>query len=507
MNVMADPSSLSESTGPIKSSSGSTSSAGAKDTSLENVLLPIQQAGSADGSGPMYEVSQIDPQVAQTVAGFLIQEGTNSAQQLLARIRSRRPLDIYLKPVVLNPASTDGISSRTEAAFDACWELGDAPGSTPIPHRDLPSSIRNRIDSINRRIHQIREGGSTEEGSLGIRLLRFMATRKSTFTPIRTSEVKDGFVYPQLQPLLEGTGRVVIPVLSALEKRGRLRGDFVTRRHACINCRSGFLNFIETCPDCGSANLEVDDLVHHFRCAYTGPIWEYQQEDIPLSCPKCDRELRQIGVDYDKPSLAYLCNQCGNQFQDPTVRTDCYHCGHSSPPEQQIEETIKEYSLTSPGEQAAIHGTGSSFLTDLRETTNVLDYSSFQIVLSTEAERARRQNYTSTLLIVRLAGIYEVQSGLSRGSSQKIIEEVARLFDEAADASDYLGVHHSIFFLLLTDTDQEEASAEGERLRRSVRQVQGDGPDSPIGIQLDIWPANEDLHLDSVIQEFLSDRV
>lgn len=472
-------------------------------------LLPLHETGRANGNAPdtALSVSQLTPKIAQAAAGFQIQGPEPVVHRLLPRLRSRRPLDVYLKPVVWVKPRAEDPTPRAERAVDGIWETDDAPSDEPLPLRDLPSDLRSLVESINRRIAQIREAGSEEEGSLGLRLLRFMMTRGDTFRPLRTSATKDGFVYPQLEPLLEGTGRVVIPVLSSLAERGRLNGEFVTKRHACINCRSGFLNFVETCPDCGSAHLEADELVHHFRCAYTGPMWEYEQDDGPLSCPKCDRELHQIGVDYDKPSFVYACQQCANQFQEPTIRTDCYHCGHAAPPEQQIEETIQAYRVTAPGEQAALHGTGASFLSDLRQTTKVLDYSAFRVVLSTEAERVRRQKYTSSLLVVRLAGIYDVQSEFMRESSQEIIEEIARLFDEAADTSNYLGVHHSLFFFLLTDTAQDDATAEGRRLQQSVDQMLEGDLDLPLQLQMEAWPVNEDLDLDAVVQEFLSSRI
>jgi len=255
---------------------------------------------------------------------------------------------VYLKPVVWlrDRANGNGQAPLAEAAVDEVWTAAsDVSREASTDLASLPPDMRDRVEAINQKIARSREAGSQTEGSVGLRVLRFMGARDDTFHPVRTSQRKEGFVYPRLDPLLEGSGRAIIPVLSSLEQRHRLVGRFVTKRHACMNCRSGFLNFAEICPDCGSENLDVDQLIHHFRCAYTGPKWEFEQDDEPLACPKCDRTLRQIGTDYDKPSLVYSCNECQHQFQNPDIRTDCYHCGHSAAPERQIEEKIKAYNI------------------------------------------------------------------------------------------------------------------------------------------------------------------
>jgi len=477
-------------------------------STVRDTLLPVRLPDQTGWEG--VPADRLKERLAQEVTAFLIAGTEVEVRELLVQIRSNRQMDVYLKPIIWlrNRTEETASDSLLASAVDEVWTpRTDLSSDAPIDPDALPEDMRDRIDAVNHRITRIREAGNEREGSVGLRVLRYMTTRDLPFRPVRTSARKEGFVYPPLDPLLAGSGRAIIPVLSSLEQRHRLAGEFVTKRHACMNCRSGFLNFVEICPNCGSANLEVDELIHHFRCAHTGPKWEFEEGNEPLVCPKCERTLHQIGTDYDKPSLVYSCHQCNHQFQNPDVRTDCYHCGYSAPPERQIEERIKAYEVTESGQQTALHGSGTSFLADLRQTTKVLDYSSFKVVLSTEKRRGRQQGSESSLLVVRLAGIYELQSEYAQDSSQTIIEEIARIFDEIADESNYLGVHHSLFFFLLTNTDLDGADDEALRIQESVDDAMDDRLNTPLELQMDAWPVNEDLELDAVIEEFLSTRI
>ena len=68
------------------------------------------------------------------------------------------------------------------------------------------------------------------------------------------------------------------------------------------------------CPKCKIKKLFSEYSIHHFVCGYVGPESDFFQ-DKKLICTKCNRELRHIGVDYDKASIITECKN-GHVFQD-----------------------------------------------------------------------------------------------------------------------------------------------------------------------------------------------
>jgi hypothetical protein len=344
---------------------------------------PSEQQGAdlrGERSGTV-SVEQLSGPRAAEAEAFLLRGGGERPYRLLRRIRGHPKASVYLKPVFWRRG--EGERSPVSMHVDGEWTGGEKL-----------DALRERAAEINRRIEAVGEAGEAGEGGVELRVLRFMATRSHPFAPQRTVEVSDGFVYPKLTPLLgresQGGGGELSRVLSMLDERRLLTGEFVMRQHACRNCSCAFLNFEEMCPHCGSTELDADDLVHHFRCAFTGALSEYKREKGKLVCPKCDRHLKQIGVDYDKPSVVYMCQRCHEEFQNPEVQTTCYRCEHTHPPEQQIEREIKEYEVTALGKETAIYGLSDSLLSILKRESRVLDYATFQLIVESEAARIER---------------------------------------------------------------------------------------------------------------------
>jgi len=405
---------------------------------------------------------------------------------------------VYLTPVFWR--HEEGQQSPVTRHVDGDWTQDE---------QSVFQSLRGQAASINQRIDDLVGVGGREEGGVELRVLRFMATRNHEFTPQRTVEHSDGFVYPKLSPLLDrgsrSGGGELAQVLSVLDERRLLEGEFVMRQHACRNCSSAFLNFEETCPHCGATDIDADDLVHHFRCAFTGALSEYKEEKGKLVCPKCDRQLKQIGVDYDKPSMVHTCRRCHEQFQDPDVQTTCYRCEHTNPPDRQIERQIKEYEVTALGEETAVYGLSDSLLSILERESRVLDYATFQLIMESEAARIERyQRSTSCLLLVRVTGLRKLRVELGE-RSEEVVEEIATAFDNTLRSSDYLSARdESLYLFLLTETDQSGARRAGERLENNIEGVLHQNLQHPPGLDIAVQPVRPDIDLDGLAERFLA---
>lgn len=101
--------------------------------------------------------------------------------------------------------------------------------------------------------------------------------------------------------------------------------------------------------------MHQESVLHHFRCANVSPESTYEY-DGQLRCPKCRHFLRHIGVDYDRPSEIYTCQDCGNTSLHSDMRVFCTQC-HSTLKTSELHPfEIYEYEFTPKGQIAITSG-------------------------------------------------------------------------------------------------------------------------------------------------------
>jgi hypothetical protein len=142
--------------------------------------------------------------------------------------------------------------------------------------------------------------------------------------PAWNYQSRNGFCYNALP---SADQEKVLAGLERLVDDGCAERVFVDRLSLCPNCESHALNVRESCPSCGSANLEEFRAFFHFRCGYVGPETAFKLEADGLRCPKCRRLLKDLGTDYDSPGTFFQCRACSAQFQTPQVGGRCLACG------------------------------------------------------------------------------------------------------------------------------------------------------------------------------------
>lgn len=129
------------------------------------------------------------------------------------------------------------------------------------------------------------------------------------------------------------------------------RTRFIDKIHVCPVCRRSHQLFFECCPKCGSSDIREEPVLHHFRCANVSPESSYAW-DGELRCPKCKHMLRHIGVDYDKPSSIYTCNQCDETFMYPDMRVLCPTNRQTWTTDDLVPLDVEEYEFTPEGIKA-----------------------------------------------------------------------------------------------------------------------------------------------------------
>ena len=120
------------------------------------------------------------------------------------------------------------------------------------------------------------------------------------------------------------------------------------KEHLCPKCNHSHLLYTECCPKCGSSNLKIQNIIHHFSCANVSPESTYNVGGV-LVCPKCHKQLRHIGVDYDRPAVVYACNDCENSFTTPITKATCTYCEAVSPVNTLVPRDVTDFEITEEG--------------------------------------------------------------------------------------------------------------------------------------------------------------
>jgi Thaumarchaeal output domain 1 len=89
---------------------------------------------------------------------------------------------------------------------------------------------------------------------------------------------------------------------------GVLEAVFVDKVRVCPRCQS-LPTFRSGCPNCGSAHLENDQLIHHFACAHVGRATDFER-DGDLICPKCRTRRLVVASDFDYVTGPHRCLAC-----------------------------------------------------------------------------------------------------------------------------------------------------------------------------------------------------
>lgn len=184
-------------------------------------------------------------------------------------------------------------------------------------------------------------------------------TRQRDIRPILYPKSHTGYCYPRLEVFFvdpEKAFKESRRLLRKANKNSWLRRHYVDTCHLCNACSGGFLNYREICPKCQSHNLRSRTLIHHFRCAHVAIQQDFIKGDH-LICPKCSKELRNLGVDYDKPGQVFKCkgSNCQHEFQNAPVAAYCVNCKTQQPSEELLVKKVYRFEITGEGLEIGLH--------------------------------------------------------------------------------------------------------------------------------------------------------
>ena len=370
---------------------------------------------------------------------------------IIKKFRSHSSLDFYLKPLFL-------INNKvTEDPY-----INELSDGIIMSFDQIPETI-NDLNQINMKITRLESSPSSSfEIQVFKKALNYMFTREiNTLKPIIDINSSIGYCYPVLSVNFDAFEEVkALEILEWAEKENLIWPDFYDRVYLCSNCKGGHLSFREICPKCDSANIISEDLVHHFPCGYIGAISDFKNKiDTVLNCPKCSKNLRHIGVDYDKPSIINHCQNCNDVFQDYLVKAKCVQCKTDTDVQFLISKNISAYKLTKKGRTSAIGGIYTSDYALNNEIVGTLDFKTFSTMMHYELERTKANpSINSSLVVFYFENIFDLYKIVSKSKEGSLLAEFVTIIRDNITPADFICINNpSIISVCINDATIENA--------------------------------------------------
>jgi len=396
---------------------------------------------------------------------FVIEFSDNETlSTILSKIKKDMDVEIYAKPILL----FNRYDVEIEDYFAQC--VDKVVDKKYMEHYEYDKDVM--ISNINGKINILKNLEVDQD--LALKILRYVYCRNDTLDPYPSLKNRYGYTYPKIDHMLStSNGGQLFEALDFLEKQKLFEPVFYDKCHFCKQCYSAFLNFKEVCPRCFSVNIDSEPLIHHFECAYVGLEHEFIQGK-KMVCPKCDKELFHIGVDYDKPSFVYTCNKCNNEFQDPLVQGSCFNCKSTFDIDNLILRNIYQYGMTVLAENSAMFGFSSLFQMILDDSLEILPPHIFDRYVDVEIARIRRyKKSVSTLVSLNLNDFNRIYSDVnSLETIKKIFTSLAQVIKDFLRTTDVLTTFNDVSYgILLTETPLSGAEIATGRLKEKIEEL------------------------------------
>lgn len=390
-------------------------------------------------------VRELQSEQLTALDGFILDTDSEvHAREIITYIRTHSTLKVAMLPLFIN-----GIYHlRKEVAIhcDGMIELSRV------------SSYIQRVITITDRIKAIEQPKVVSNDLLiQYKTLAFCYTRSTELLPIISRESMIGYAFPFISLFYKSTEAVALLTnLQKARERNFMSFRLVDYIHLCKSCSGNYLNFRECCPKCNSIDIEAHDMVHHFVCAHVAPEKDFKKED-GLECPKCDKNLRHIGIDYDKPSVIYSCNTCSHEFQNPGMLSLCMDCGTENKLEELLQKTIGSYAITQKGEQLLFDKKSVDVAKriDHSEDIGSLSVSLFKILLDQEIKRVKATRGSSLFASVEFRN-NQLQL-FNEAAKKGLMKEIGQIIKSYLKDTDVLSSSSfNQYYILLPETKENQ---------------------------------------------------
>ena len=411
---------------------------------------------------------QVQMPFVQSVDALIVQTAANREfEEICREIRSQPNPEDYLKPVfmVANPS----LHPNWKNEVDGITELDNLVGIT---------DRTRRIHRLIAKIATVENPPQTFEVEVLVKMMQYLFTREKELAPFPNRYSKIHFNFPFASHFFDGsTEHRVLHVIKLAERKGWLNGTVLEKIHLCPDCGSNHQTLRATCKKCGSVDLLEEDLVHHFPCAFIGPIKDFRTPDgNGLHCPKCDKSLRHIGNDYDKPSSIYNCNACHHTFQQSDFKSLCVDCGADNDIHALEEWDIKRLQISPKGKSIILNGTGLGKAVEPKPkrsaATGIYDFDVFKILLKQELAQRKINPRPGVLGQVKIEGV--IIDRIPLKTREELATEVCQVIRSYLKGADIVSAKGpGTYYFMMTENGLPEALYLNELLTYNLGQLVG----------------------------------
>ncbi|MBN2713679.1 MAG: diguanylate cyclase [Planctomycetes bacterium] len=261
-------------------------------------------------------------------------------------------------------------------------------------------------------------------------------------------------------------------ILEDLAEGGYLEKRFRDKLLLCPFSNEAHIAFREICPECKSADIELQEMIHHFRCGYVGPERHFMRAGM-LVCPKCDYSLKHIGVDYERPSQIFACNPCEWSGSTPDTEGLCLGCAKKFEPEQAVQTEISAYALTARGALAARDGS----LSDSAHHDQIIDPQHgtlspevVTIMYRKLEEQARRYKRPLSVISAHFDQFHSLATDKGLPLASEVMERTIEILNSMLRSCDMLAIFEQhLIVAVLPETPLSGAKILSERVVEAIR--------------------------------------
>lgn len=232
-------------------------------------------------------------------------------------------------------------------------------------------------------------------------------------------------------------------------------------------------------------------MLHHYRCAYIGKEEEFKS-GLNYSCPKCHKELKHIGVDYDRVGKNYFCLDCHELHIETEMRAECRQCKRVFSEEQAIQQTIYSYAITETADECLRENKfpePSEKKEQINEQTELYHLHYFKSEFSQELKRCQVFNHPLSLILIRVTNFALIVSTEGETAAFERMKTLSRLVKGSLKLVDIPAqLNESSILALVIESSVKETKKLIDEIGHKIKKLQ-DGK-LEVGIRSVSFPEN-----------------
>ena len=361
-----------------------------------------------------------------------------------------------------------------------------------------------RIEAILRR-SKAKEFAPREGGGISLKdkkrleFLKYLEENKiGEIEPEYNLQSRNGYCYKVAADFFKVSDFSEFVELKHLSDNHVLKAEFFDKILVCPFCFHHDINIRETSPADHSADISVHDAFHHYRCGYVGTEDEFLQ-GIRYICPKCFRELKHVGVDYDRPGKVYVSNTTKDKFIEPAVYCQCRNCRKFFDANDAVRQDIYTYVMTDRALEVIAEGAFTEIsleqeLTD--QDVSVYNLRYFRARLGEEVSRCKTFNRHLSIILMSINNFDFLITNYGEVATKRKLKELAMMLKQGLWSVDIPARYDKNDFITLLP------EAERARAESIVHALSGKMPDG-LEVNFKIVSFPEDADAEETLLEKL----